>query len=149
MYTNEHHPTQFGIHLKVSDISKSLEFYQSLGFIPVFSYGIDSFLAKIEDSVGKAPETYNGVVFAVDNALFEIADGHMAVKPEVFEKHISSSKISAMVYVESIHAVVENCSRHNIPLLVEPKEFPWGTKEVVIKDPDGFILVFIQRINTT
>jgi uncharacterized glyoxalase superfamily protein PhnB len=70
----------------------------------------------------------------------------MAVKPGVFREHISSSKVSAMIYVSSVDTLVKRTQENGIGIAVPVREFPWGTREVVIKDPDGFVLVFIEKI---
>lgn len=138
--------TQFGIHLKVKDITKSYEFYKSFGLNPVFAYGNNHFLKKFKPSIPTVSEKYNGVSFDINGAIFEIADGHVAVKAEVFQKTIDSSKVSAMLTVPSVQKVIQACKLHNYSIAVPPQKFPWGTKEIVIKDPDGFVLVFVEKL---
>ena len=137
---------QFGIHLKVRDINRSFVFYKLFGFRETFGLGDKTFLDRLDRTIPKVKESYNGVVFQIGDALLEIADGHIAVKPEVFREPIPSSKISAMIYVDSISKIVSMCKKNSIRLAVKPKTFYWGTREVVVKDPDGFILVFIERL---
>lgn len=138
--------TKFGIHHKVKNIEKSLKFYKDFGFKEVFGYGDIKFLAKLDKSIPKVLEKYNGAVFEIGGALLEIADGHIAVKPEVFRQKIESSKLSAMIHVDSVDHVVKVCGKNDYKILVAPKVFPWGTREVVIRDPDGFVLVFIEKL---
>lgn len=138
--------TQFGVHIKVKDINRSLSFYLKFGFKPNFAFGVKKFLKQFSDKLPKVVEEYNGVSFDISGAMFEIADGHMAVKPEVFRETIRSSKLSAMIHVDSVHAVVETCKKNKYQIIVDPKVFPWGTREVVVRDPDGFILVFIEKL---
>jgi catechol 2,3-dioxygenase-like lactoylglutathione lyase family enzyme len=142
----ENGPTKIGVHIKCQSIEKSLQFYLALGFNPVFAYGSDEFRAQF--SFPTAPEKYQGVSFAIGDALFEIADGHVAVKPEVFGQSVSSSKVSAYFDIASVDQFVTTCRQNNINILVEPRIFPWGTREVVVKDPDGFILVFREVLPT-
>ncbi|OGG12964.1 hypothetical protein A2773_03030 [Candidatus Gottesmanbacteria bacterium RIFCSPHIGHO2_01_FULL_39_10] len=122
-----------GVHIKVRDFGKSRAFYQSLGFKPVFSYGPDQ--QVIED--------YSGVVYEINGAHLEIASGHRAVKPEVFAQPVASSKISLMLKVNSLKPIVSRCTKFHIPIAVNPRHYYWGTLEMVIKDPDGTVLVFI------
>lgn len=138
---------QFGIHLKVRDINRSFSFYKLFGFKEIFGLGNKTFLSELDPKIPKVKENYNGVIFEIGNALFEIADGHVAVRPEVFKEKIPSSKISTMIYVDSVADVVKICKENKIKVLVPIKEYYWGTREVVIKDPDGFVLVFIEKIN--
>lgn len=131
---------KIGVHIKASNFAASKAFYLALGFQPIFEYG-----PELEFTDNTAPEKYHGITFANGDgtALFEVADGHIAVKPEVFKEGIPSSKVSLMVHVDSIQEIVHRARVANIPLVKEPVCYHWGTTEIVISDPDGFILVFI------
>jgi len=52
-----------------------VKFYEVLGFKKVFEYGEGTSVA----------EDYSGMVFDVGEANLEIANGHRAVRPEVFK----------------------------------------------------------------
>jgi catechol 2,3-dioxygenase-like lactoylglutathione lyase family enzyme len=132
---------KIGIHINVKDFEKSKKFYLSLGFKSVFEYGPD---LKLTDKT--APENYRGITFATPGgeALLEIADGHVAVKDSVFEEDITSSKTSLMIHVNSVHEIMAIAKENEITLAKDPVCFHWGTTEIVIKDPDGLILVFIS-----
>ena len=133
-----------GVHIKVSDFVKSKMFYETLGFTKVFEYGPDKTFQKDEQgNLISATEAYHGTTFSCGEAKLEIADGHRAVKPEVFKEPIHSSKVSLMVSVEKISDLLKVCKEANITLAVGPRHYYWGTLEVVVKDPDGFVLVFI------
>lgn len=130
---------KIGTHVKVSDFAKSRAFYEALGFQPIFEYGPGlGFTSKT------APEKYRGVTFATDDgtALLEIADGHLAVKPEIFKERIASSKVSLMVQVESLEEIFQRAQKAGISYAKDPVNYHWGTTEVAIRDPDGFILIF-------
>ena len=134
----------FGTHLKVLDIKKSREFYESLGFKPVFAYGDEEWRTSLPQGLPSVPEKYRGIVFALGEtgiAKLEIAEGHIGVKnKEVFKKQVENEKISAMVNVKSL-----------IPLFTNPlvniafpvRHYYWGTIESAFRDPDGYVLVFI------
>lgn len=124
-----------GIHIKVRDIKKSEEFYETLGFKKVFEYGINTPIS----------EDYNGRVYELSDCKLEIADGHRAVKNEVFKSSVTSSKISLMVHVKSLKEIKDICVKNNIEICVYPRHYYWGTIEMVVKDPDGVVLVFIQQ----
>jgi uncharacterized glyoxalase superfamily protein PhnB len=81
--------------------------------------------------------------FLVGDTKLEIADGHRAVKPEVFARPMVDSKVSLMLGVESLRSIIEICKREGIAIAVKPRHYYWGTLELVIKDPDGVVLVFI------
>lgn len=79
-----------GVHIKTKDFSKSLAFYQNVGFSLIFRYGPDQ----------EVKEDYQGATFEVGSMLLEIADGHRGVKPEVFQQDVTSSKISLMIQID-------------------------------------------------
>ncbi|GAB4160203.1 MAG: hypothetical protein Fur003_3870 [Candidatus Dojkabacteria bacterium] len=141
----ENSPTKLGVHLKVKSISNSLNFYKAFEFEPIFAYGSDSFLSQFKN-IKTVSENYNGVDFKIGDALLELAEGHLAVKPEVFKEEINSSKVSIFLDVKSIDKVRETALNKGFEIAAEIREFPWGTREIVIKDPDGFIVVFREFI---
>ncbi len=121
-----------GIHVKVVNFKKSYDFYSALGFMCVFEYGPDK--ALVED--------YSGAVFELNGAKIEIADGHRAVKNHVFKERVLSSKISFMVSVSSLYKILKLCEAKRIDIAVSPRHYYWGTLELVVKDPDGVVIVF-------
>lgn len=125
--------TNIGAHIKVKDFAKSVEFYTTLGFSKTFEYGPDKAIK----------EDYNGMVFGIGSGRLEIADGHRAVKPEVFKEIVPSSKMSLMINVDNIHDLLDICQKNNIAVAVGPRHYYWNTIEVVLIDPDGVRLVFI------
>jgi catechol 2,3-dioxygenase-like lactoylglutathione lyase family enzyme len=132
-----------GVHVKVADISKSREFYESLGFKPVFGYGDDEFRASLPEGCGSAPERYRGITYQLTEDInYEIAEGHIAVKPEVFSEIITSPKISAMIRVNSLESILKN---HNVNRKFPVRRYYWGTIEAAVRDPDGFVLVFVAQ----
>lgn len=140
---------KFGVHIKVKDIEKSFNFYSSFGLKPIFTYGRDFWIKKMitkYPSLAHADEKYEGVTFELGNSLLEVANGHVAVKPEVFKQDITSSKVSAMIDTDSVNNIVEICKKNDFEIAKEPVTYPWGTREVVVKDPDGFILVFREFV---
>lgn len=121
-----------GTHIKVIDFEKSLKFYTLLGFTKVFEYG----------PTKQVKEDYSGAVFEHGGGKIEIADGHRAVKPEIFKQVVPSSKISLMIETDSIEDIINICIENGIDIAVGPRHYYWGKLEVVVKDPDGTILVF-------
>ena len=122
-----------GTHIKVADFAKSVRFYESMGFKKVFEYGPDK----------KVKEDYSGAVYEQGGCKLEIADGHRAVKTKVFKEKISSPKVSLMVYVDKLSRIIKLCKKAKIRISVYPRHYYWGTLEMVVRDPDGFVLVFI------
>lgn len=133
--------TGAGVHLKVRDIQDSRKFYEKLGFKPVFGYGSEEYRATLPEGCPSVPEKFQGVSYRIaEGAEFELADGHVAVKPEVFEEQISSSKVSAIIRVKSIVPVIE---AYKEKIVFSVRKYYWGSIEVALRDPDGFVLVFI------
>ena len=126
-----------GVHIKVRDFAKSRAFYVGFGFPVVFEYGPDK----------EVKEDYSGATFQVGTAKLEVADGHRAVKPEVFEQEVKSSKISLMVEVESLAKIIERAKKMGLSPTTPVRHYYWGKLEVVYRDPDGVILVFTQPYN--
>lgn len=122
-----------GIHIKVKDFNKSLTFYKSLGFKRVFEYG----------PTAQVKEDYAGVVFLVGKTKLEIADGHRAVRKDVFKEKVLSSKVSLFVEVDKLSKIIKRCKNLKIKFSVGPRHYYWGTLEAVIKDPDGVVIVFV------
>lgn len=122
-----------GIHIKVADFKKSVSFYQHLGFKKVFEYGPNK----------SVREDYSGTVYEFNGTKLEIADGHRAVEAQVFKDKVISSKISLMIGVDSLSSLIKICKKNNIKISRKPIHYYWGTLEMVIKDPDGVVLVFI------
>lgn len=126
-----------GVHIKTADFVKSVKFYKSLGFNEIFAYGPEK----------DVKEDYNGMIFEAGGAKLEIADGHRAVKAGIFKEKVTSSKISIMVNVDKLSEIVQICTKEHIDIAVCPRHYYWGTLEMVIKDPDGTVLVFIAPYN--
>lgn len=134
--------TNFGVHLKVTDVQRSRRFYESLGFVPEFGFGDDEFRASLPEGCGFSPEGYRGVIYRpAAGAEFEIAEGHPAVRPGVFAELIPSSKISLMVRVESLVPLLRD---RDLDMVAPVRHYYWGSIEAVMRDPDGFIVVFIS-----
>lgn len=123
-----------GVHIKVKNFQKSVAFYEALGFKKIFEYGPDK----------KVKEAYRGITYGVGGSRLELADGHAAVKPSVFKESVLSSKMSLMINVGDIWDIMSKAKKANIPIAVSPRHYYWGTLEIVIKDPDGVVLVFIS-----
>lgn len=135
--------TGFGVHLKVASIAASREFYE--GFLelhPVFAYGDEEFLTTIESTVPTAPERYRGVTYEIPGgAKIEIAEGHIAVRDKtVFQDRVVSPKVSAMIQVSSLVPLLEKKSFGAHSALTK---YYWGTVELVVRDPDGWVTVLI------
>lgn len=144
------HISGIGVHIKVANFEASRRFYESLGFQRIFEYGPDkTFQKDARGNLISAPETYRGITFCHGGTKLEIADGHRAVRANVFAEKITSSKISLMINVDNLQEIIARTKKANIPLAVWPRHYYWGTLEAVVKDPDGVVLVFIAPYSET
>lgn len=136
-------PTSIGVHIKVSDIHESKAFYDSLGFKPVFAMGTEDYRKTLDDGVESVPEKYNGLIYDVNGAKLEIADGHVGVKNQnIFGETIDSEKVTAMINVESLVPLFTN---DLVDLVFPVRKYYWGTVEAAFRDPDGFVIVLIAQ----
>jgi catechol 2,3-dioxygenase-like lactoylglutathione lyase family enzyme len=133
--------TGIGIFVKVRDIYASRKFYESLGFEPIYGFGDEDFRATLPRGIGSSEERYRGVIYRLaDGAELEITDGHVAVAKEVFAAPIATPKVSGMIRVKSIVPILDvalTAVRYPV------RKYYWGSIEVVLRDPDGFVLVFV------
>ena len=134
--------TGFGVHLKVRSISASRAFDQDyLGLTPVFADGDKDFVKTFSEEVTTVPEAYSGVTYEIPGgAKIEIADGHIAVKDaDIFSAAITSPKVSAMINVTSLVPLLD---KSDIRPKSAIKKYYWGTIEMVLRDPDGWVIVY-------
>ncbi|MGI8913962.1 MAG: VOC family protein [Chloroflexota bacterium] len=117
--------TALGVNIKVADLVRSQAFYEAVGFQLIATFT-------------------GGVIYGVGGvALLELNAHHPTVAAEVFQTRITTAKTSLMVHVPSLLPVLTAAEQAGIPLAVPPRRFPWKTIEVVVRDPDGFVVVFI------
>lgn len=143
--------TGLGVHIKVADIQASRAFYEALlEFVPVFGYGDEAFRktlpeaipSVLDDGLPGAPEKYHGVTYEpTPQSPLEIADGHIAVPDAtVFSSPVPSPKISAMLKADSlVPLILGKGVRPTFPV----RHYYWGTLELALKDPDGFVVIVI------
>lgn len=125
-----------GTVVKTKDFAKSREFYVGLGFRIDFEIGPDKEIRSGDDRV---------VIFGSESGgKFELTDAHPAIKPSTFAETVASSKISMMFEVESLGDIMERAKRMGYEPAVEARHYYYGTLEVVYKDPDGMVIVFIE-----
>ena len=139
--------TGLGVHIKVRSIAESRRFYENfLELTPVFAYGDEKFLKTVPSGVPTAPERYSGITYEISGgAKIEIADGHIAVdKPEIFADRIESPKVSAMFNVSSLVPLLQKGihkrkGKEDKGVMI----YYWDTLELVVRDPDGWVIVLI------
>lgn len=116
--------------LFVSDIKKSADFYRELGFevnLP-------------NDRMAEAK---------LNNFVLQLIDKNQVVQEPAFQKEAATEPkgMGVFIYVE-----VDDVDKHFADLKskniksTEPRDWPWGNREFVAKDPDGYKLVFYKRL---
>jgi catechol 2,3-dioxygenase-like lactoylglutathione lyase family enzyme len=119
-----------GVILLAKDLEKATEFYQTLGF---------EFKKRVKDVSATAYLNWFWIELLREDKIVT----------EAFKDDVAVSRRGAGQY---IHISVENVDDFYNGLLAkglkpasEPKNYPWGSREFVISDPDGYKLVFFKR----
>lgn len=124
-----------GVCIKTKDFAKSRAFYEGFGFKAKFEVGPDK---EIKDKS-------NVVIFGSETGgNFELTDGHVAIKPSVFQETIESSKISLMFEVDSLEEILSLAKKMKLEPAVPVRHYYYGNLEAVFYDPDGTRVVFIE-----
>jgi catechol 2,3-dioxygenase-like lactoylglutathione lyase family enzyme len=123
------------IGMYVTDVQKSVEFYVRLGFGPA-SDG-----AETRDA---------GYVQLSDFRLQFIAKDSAADKPAAFQRDAFGEPKGTGLYlnieVDDIDGLYKTLTAGGVKASGEPRSWSWGQREFVVRDPDGYKLVFYQVI---
>lgn len=113
--------------LYISNIEASTNFYQKLGF-------------KIDSKDDKS------VIVSLDNLQLQLFDKEKVEFKQYSE--VDPNTFSVFFYIE-----VDNVDEKHRELILiglnpatSPKDWPWGNREFVIKDPDGYKFVIYKKI---
>lgn len=118
-----------GITCYVGDLSKTAEFYQSLGF-----------------AIKKREANHLTVYlnwFWLDFVLIGEED-----KTEFLQEAKSDNKGAGLylyVSMENVDDFYEGLLAKGLKPSSKPRDWPWGNREFVIRDPDGYKLVIFKR----
>ncbi|MBU1088696.1 VOC family protein [Patescibacteria group bacterium] len=108
---------------QVKDFDKTAEFYKNLGF-----------------DIQKSNDTIR-IIFG--NYRFAFIKEKDEVKNSVESK---GTGISIFFEVDNIDNYYQALQAKSITLSSEPKDQPWGKRELMVTDPDGYKLVFFSNI---
>ena len=53
------------------------------------------------------------------------------------------------VFVDDVNSLYTELLSHGVNVSTAPLDQEWGTREIAVRDPDGNVVTFGQRINTT
>lgn len=111
----------------VKDVDKTLGFYQQLGFD-----------AELKD---------NAVRVKLNDFTLCFMDENKTDIPD--EAGLTPKGLGIYTYIEvtDVDEYYKTILDNGITPETEPKTWPWGKREFVIKDPDGFKLVFYSSVN--
>jgi catechol 2,3-dioxygenase-like lactoylglutathione lyase family enzyme len=118
-----------GLVLYVEDVAKTTAFYESLGF-----------------RIGEQNETDAKVYMNWYSIAFR---AQTAENKEEFKKEAKStprgSGIFICVNVDDVDEFYTGVIDKGMKPSSEPRDWPWGNREFVLRDPDGYKLVFFQK----
>ena len=107
-----------------TDLDKTYEFYETLGFEPQKKDGMVIFFVN-----------WFQVGF-IDKAHSMFKDGFSADKGNGMFVHVK---------VEDVDSYYKFVTEKGIKPSSEPRDWEWGNREFVIKDPDGYRFVFFNK----
>ena len=118
-----------GITCYVKDLDKTADFYETLGF-------------EIKKRASNHVTAYMNW-FWIDFLAIDKED-----KPE-FQKEANLINKGAGVYfylsVDDVDEFYNGLLSKGLKPTSEPRDWPWGNREFVFRDPDGYKLVFFKR----
>lgn len=119
-----------GVVFYVQDVKKTVAFYESLGFRP-----------------GKQTDGYATIYvnwFWVDLVQVSSED-----KGEEFQREANANAKGAGMFlnisVDDVDAYYADVLELGLKPSGEPQTWPWGRREFVLRDPDGYKLVFFTK----
>ncbi|MFV1983631.1 MAG: VOC family protein [Thiohalomonadales bacterium] len=124
--------------LYVSDIQKSIDFYQS-----AFGFTSDMEMKDDDGSLSFAEIKYKGIM------LFMILREGSEMATEGVVSPVSSRTappISLYVYCDDIEALTQQAKQNYARIVSAPEDAPWGDRTAVLKDPDDFTWCFATKI---
>jgi len=111
----------------VNDLEQTADFYKKLGFEIVSSD--DAVRIKLGDFT----------LAFMDEAKVQI-DKEVGMEPR-------GLGVFTYVEVENVDELFRNVAENDIKPSSEPTSFPWGKREFAVKDPDGFKVIFYQKLD--
>ncbi len=108
--------------LYVTDVRRSVAFYQRLGFEEVYQFPLDGDphyvgLRREDSSLGICDLSW-------PEAQLGISVG-------------SAPRFELFVYVHRVDAQVDALRQAGVEVLQEPADMPWGERQAYVADPDG------------
>jgi len=114
----------------VSNVADSLAFYETLGF-----------------TLKETDQDYGAVV--AGNVEIHFHDKNAVPGPYFRKESLAEPKGTGLfiyVAVTSVDAFYRHVVDAGIVTSTEPRDWPWGNREFVIRDPDQYKLVFYEKL---
>lgn len=120
-----------GVILLVEDIQKSADFYKQLGF------------AVTEERPDIA------TIVRLDKFWVELLLKTKVVSRE-YKEDVNNPQKGAGIYLQvqvgDTDAFYETVLKNGVNPPNKPKDFPWGQREFIVIDPDGYKIAFFNQI---
>lgn len=109
------------VHIKVGDLQRSLKFYEGLGF-----------------KVHRIPMDKGEYV------SIELSRG--SIEPDQTEDWTGPKGFTIGVSVDNVEQVYQLAKAIGAEVLHSIRDQPWGVRNFYIKDPDGYVIEFDQKL---
>lgn len=113
--------------LYVKDLKASLDFYKRIGF---------NIEHEDKKSVLVSLQGFTFQLFDMAKVEFKLKDNNISKGEGVF----------VYIRINNVDSKYNELIRNNIKTSGEPIDWPWGNREFVVKDPDGYKLVFYNKL---
>ncbi len=110
----------------ISDLEKTAKFYEALGFK----------IQKTEEAIRVKMGNFTLVFLDENRTPIKNESG---LKPK-------GLGIYTYVEVENVDEYFKWLKERGVSPRTEPRDWPWGKREFVVKDPDGYKLVFYSAL---
>lgn len=117
-----------GLTCYVKDLNKTVEFYENLGFV----------FKKKEESHATGYSNW----FWIDFVLIDDENAEFSKEANAENK---GAGLFIYLSVENVDETYEEILKLGLKPSSEPRDWPWGNREFVLRDPDGYKLVFFKR----
>lgn len=118
-----------GLMLYATDVQASLDMYQKLGF----------------DVVGAHPPLYGSV--KLGDILIQFQDKRNPTDPDFQAEAMAEPKGGGLfiyLQVSDVDRYYADIQKRGVLPTTAPRDWPSGNREFVVRDPDGYKLVFYQ-----
>ncbi len=115
--------------MTVSDVVHSTEWYRAIGFDVIYSMPVMTHLRY---------RKYADVMLVAEQTNLDEGGSSETVRGQGVSIYLT-------VEDESVDDVAERAAEYGAEITTEPHETPWNTREIELRDPDGYELVFSER----